>query len=676
MEAAPHPPENFSPRRVPPEDLSQDAYLKPYLPVLDELRQAISGKRDRFGRLPEFALGHLYFGLHRIRQDGRDLWVLREWAPNAARIFLIGDCNGWEVRSGFQFQALEDGIFELRLESGVLTHGQHFALQVFWEGGGGRRLPSYTWRAVQDERTKMFSAQVWDPENRYTFRYRAEPLEGGPAPFAPIIYEAHVGMAQEFDNIGSYLQFKEHILPYIADLGYNTLQLMAVQEHPYYGSFGYHVSNLFAPSSRFGTPEELKELIDEAHRLGLRVIIDIVHSHHVRNEEEGLGNFAGLRSQYFYPGPRGVHELWDSYLYDLGKDQVLHYLLSNLHYWLTEYQLDGFRFDGVTSMLYSHHGMNQSFLSYQDYFSESLDRNSVVYLALANELIHEVNPDAFTVAEDVSGFPGLAAARERGGLGFDFRMAMGISDYWFQLLDLPDEDWDLGRLWWELNNARAEEKTISYVECHDQALVGGKSFIFQMIDKDMYFHMDQKTRTLCVDRGIALHKMARLLTLSTARYGYLNFMGNEFGHPEWIDFPRGGNGWSYQHCRRLWSLAYRDDLLYQGLRGFEKAIQKLARDHSLFEYAIDWVYLHHSDQVLAYRRGDCFFIFNFHPTLAYTDYRIPCPRNRYQILENTDRGRWGGYELLSDGQVFEVPESAEIFVYLPPRLAVVLEPII
>ena len=213
-------------------------------------------------------------------------------------------------------------------------------------------------------------------------------------------------LAADSEKVGTYNEFRKNILPRIKKLGYNVIQLMAIQEHPYYGSFGYHVSSFFAASSRFGTPEELKQLIDEAHGMGIMVIMDLVHSHAVRNEVEGLGNYDGTRYQFFHEGKRGEHDAWDSYCFNYGKNEVLHFLLSNVKYWLDEYHFDGFRFDGVTSMLYYDHGLSRAFTSYDMYFDSGQDEEAITYFKLSNKLIHETNPNAISIAEEMSGYPG------------------------------------------------------------------------------------------------------------------------------------------------------------------------------------------------------------------------------------------------------------------------------
>jgi len=498
---------------------------------------------------------------------------------------------------------------------------------------------------------------------------------------SPIIYETHIGMAQEEPKVGSYNEFRIKILPKIAEAGYNTLQIMGIGEHPFYGSFGYQVSNFFAPSSRFGTPDELKKLIDEAHRLGLYVIMDLVHSHSVKNEEEGIANFDGTVYQYFHEGDRGLHSAWDTLCFNYQNPGVLHYLLSNCKYWLEEFKLDGYRFDGVTSMLYHHHGLSKNFTHYDEYFNNDTDQDALAYLALANKLIHQVNPAAITIAEDMSGMPGLAVPLEHGGCGFDYKLGMGLPDFWIKIIkEQRDEQWSMDSIWYELTNRRHDEKVISYCESHDQALVGDKTIIFRLMDKDIYYHMQTNDRNIIIDRGIALHKMIRLITLTTARGGYLNFMGNEFGHPEWIDFPRQGNNWSYHYARRQWHLVNDPDLCYQYLAKFDQAMIQLVKDNNLLlmgDPALTWT--HYNDHVLGFSRGKFLFIFNFDPTRSYTDYSIPTPAGTYNIILNTDDPLYGGLNRIDTKMNYITfkpghdKNQNRLSLYLPARTALVLQ---
>jgi 1,4-alpha-glucan branching enzyme len=630
------------------------------------------------GKMPlaDFASGHTYFGLHRT-PDG---WVLREWAPNATRIILTGTFSDWRESSAYAFERLDEGgTWQLRLPADALRHGDLFRLRVHWQGGNGDRIPAWSRRVVQDPNTLIFNAQVWNPPEPFVWKH---PDPRGGIPAVPLIYEAHVGMALEEPRVGTYDEFRRLILPRIVDAGYNTVQFMALMEHPYYGSFGYHVSSFFAASSRFGTPEELKGLVDAAHNAGLAVVMDLVHSHAVMNEVEGLSRFDGTTYQFFHEGPRGYHTAWDSRCFDYGKGQVLHFLLSNCRFWLDEYRIDGFRFDGVTSMMYHHRGLGESFSSYDAYFGPSVDEDAITYLTLANKVIHIVRPHAVTIAEDVSGMPGLAAPREEGGCGFDFRLAMGVPDCWFKLVnDVPDENWDLGWVWRELNNRRAEERVISYAESHDQALVGGKSLIFEMIDADMYDGMHAGSSRLGVDRGIALHKMIRLATLASAPHGYMNFMGNEFGHPEWVDFPREGNNWSYHHARRLWSLRDDESLLFKPLGDFDRAIVGMVRERGTLERALPRLLARNDgDKFLAFERAGVFVALNFHPGRSLAEYAVEVPPGEYRLILDTDEKRFGGQNRIAGGQRFSAAPFREgnvlrhcIRIYLPARTAMVLE---
>ena len=659
--------------------IQSDSYLKPYTEAITgRYEYAVRKEKELIGNktLSDFADGYLYFGLHKTPQG----WVFREWAPNATAIFIIGTFNNWEKREEYRLRPLENGVWEAVLPDEMMRHGDLYKLLIEWNGGAGERIPAWTRRAVQDDNTKIFNAQVWNPENPYqqkikNFKPDIEPL---------LIYECHIGMAAEQEKVGTYIEFREQVLPRIKKAGYNCIQIMAIQEHPYYGSFGYHVSSFFAASSRFGTPEELKELIDAAHEMGIAVIMDIVHSHAVKNEAEGLGLFDGTPYQYFHDGAKREHPAWDSLLFNYGKNEVLHFLLSNCKFWLDEYNFDGFRFDGVTSMLYNSHGLGENFSDYGEYYNLNQDGDAICYLTLANKLIHEVKPHAITVAEEMSGMPGLAIPFEDGGMDFDYRMAMGIPDFWIKTIkEQTDENWKPGHILWELTNRRAEEKTISYVESHDQALVGDKTIIFRLIDKDMYWHMSKLFESsYTVDRGIALHKMIRLITVSTINGGYLNFMGNEFGHPEWIDFPREGNDWSYKHARRQWHLVDDEDLKYKYLGDFDR--EMISAIHSVKHFQdtiIENLWDNSGDQVLAYRRKNLLFIFNFHPTNSYTDYGFLTEKGAYKMVLNTDSSAFGGFGNIDETQKYlTIPDELYkkegkewLRVYIPSRCAMVLK---
>lgn len=659
--------------------VAHDQYLEPYEDAIKGRHNHAVWKIDQLTQhgkqsLSDFANGYEYFGLHKVRGG----WVFREWAPNATDIYLVGDFNDWKESEDYRCKKVEGtGNWELKVPTKAMRHGNLFKMHVKWNGGEGERIPAWATRVVQDEQTKIFSAQVWAPRK---YRWKKEKFTPSRDPL--LIYECHIGMAQDAEKVGSYTEFKDNVLPRIVKEGYNAIQVMAIQEHPYYGSFGYHVSSFFAPSSRFGTPEELKALIDAAHQKGIAVIMDIVHSHAVKNEVEGLGNLAGDPNQYFYAGDRHEHPAWDSLCFDYGKDDVIHFLLSNCKYWLEEFHFDGFRFDGVTSMLYYSHGLGEAFVNYGDYFNGHEDDNAICYLTMANKLIHEVNPKAITIAEEVSGMPGLAAKFKDGGYGFDYRLAMNIPDYWIKTIkERRDEEWKPSSIFWEVKNRRADEKTISYCESHDQALVGDKTIIFRLIDADMYWHFKHGDETNLVNRGIALHKMIRLVTAAAMNGGYLNFMGNEFGHPEWIDFPREGNGWSYKYARRQWNLVDNQDLDYHFLSDFDEAMLEVIKSEKKFNLMpVQEIWHNDGDQILAFERGDLLFVFNFSPTKSYTDYGFLVKKGEYHVVLNTDAKAFGGNGLADDGvthftnfdPLYEKDGKEWLKLYVPARSAVVL----
>jgi len=659
--------------------VAHDPWLEPYSSTIEKrIKQAVEKESELTNNtfnLNDFASGYLYFGLHKNQRG----WVLREWAPHATKIFLVGSFNNWQENPAHGMTPIGKGNWEIILDQGEIKHGDYYKLVVYWPYGRGERIPAWARYVVQDPVTYIFNARVWDPEHQYEWKNQRRVKHDAP----PIIYEAHVGMSQEKEGMGSYREFMINVLPRVVEGGYNTLQLMAIQEHPYYGSFGYHVSSFFAASSRFGTPWELKELIDAAHGYGLAVIMDIVHSHAVKNEVEGLGRYDGSPYQFFHDGARREHVAWDSLCFNYGKNEVLHFLLSNCKFWLEEYQFDGYRFDGVTSMLYLDHGLSRSFSSYDMYYDGNQDEDAITYFNLANKLIHQVHPGAITIAEEMSGMPGVAASIENGGLGFDYRLSMGIPDYWIKLIkEKADETWDVSEIFHELVSRRWDEKTVGYAESHDQALVGDKTIIFRLMDKEMYYNMHKSHQHLVIDRGMALHKMIRLVTIATAGGSYINFMGNEFGHPEWIDFPREGNNWSYKYARRQWSLVDNKELRYHYLGDFDRDMINLVKKAFVLESP--YCNLKHdnqSDQVLAFERYNHYFVFNFNPTTSFTDYGIRVDPGRYQVVLNTDSAAYGGFNRVEENMVYYPQRPSRsisdqnffLKLYLPSRTALVLK---
>ncbi len=654
--------------------LEIDPYLVPHEKDINLRMDNLARKRKELlgesESLVDFANGYEYFGFHRTETG----WVYREWAPAAQEMYLTGDFNQWDEKA-CPMKRLENGVFEVELEGkDSLKPGQKVQVLVLHDWKLLHRIPTYATRVVQDPETLLWCAEIEDTLEEYPWSDSDFVPEK-----TPLIYECHIGMAQEKGEVGSYREFRENILPRIKELGYNTIQIMAIMEHPYYGSFGYQVSNFFAASSRYGHSRELKELIDTAHEMGIAVLLDVVHSHAVKNTNEGLNEFDGTVYQFFHSGEKGNHSAWGTKLFNYGKNEVLHFLLSNLKYWMEIFHFDGFRFDGVTSMLYHDHGLGSAFSSYDMYFSMNTDVEAVTYLQLANELIHELNPNALTVAEDMSGMPGMCLPVEDGGIGFDYRLSMGVPDLWIKTLkECSDENWDMYKIWYELIGRRPQEKNIGYCESHDQALVGDKTLMFRLCDAEMYTHMNKAGESQIIDRGIALHKMIRLLTASLAGEGYLNFMGNEFGHPEWIDFPREGNGWSYHYCRRQWSLVDNNDLRYGELNNFDKAMVQLLKEEALLTKHPESRWIHQDDKILIYNKGDVVFAFNFHPTKSFDGYFVPVgEKGNYQVILTSDDESFGGFERVDKEIRYEAENTPDGRVgfrcYLPARCAIVLK---
>ncbi|KAG8862277.1 alpha-1,4-glucan branching enzyme [Tulasnella sp. 330] len=684
--------------------IRQDGYLRPFFPFINQrYDQYAKWKADiqkNEGGYDNFTKGYEKLGFN-VAKDGAITY--REWAPNAKEASLIGDFNGWN-RSSHPMERDEFGVWSITVppkspgepaiphDSKIKASSELLRLpipacsisMVIPSGERIERIPAWIKRVTQDLKVSpVYDARLWNPpaEKQYKFK-NARPKK----PTSLRIYEAHVGISTSELRVGTYPEFTRDILPRIAALGYNTIQLMAVMEHAYYASFGYQVTSFFAASSRYGTPEELKELIDTAHGMGITVLLDIVHSHACKNVLDGLNGFDGTDHLYFHEGGKGRHELWDSRLFNYGHYEVLRFLLSNLRFWIEEYQFDGFRFDGVTSMMYLHHGIGTGFSGgYHEYFGDTVDLEGVVYLMLANDMVHTLFPNAITIAEDVSGMPLLCVSPEDGGVGFDYRLSMAIPDMWIKLLkEKQDDEWDMGNIAHTLTNRRYGEKSIAYAESHDQALVGDKTLAFWLMDKEMYTHMsDLSEMTPIIARGLALHKMIRLIVHSLGGEGYLNFEGNEFGHPEWLDFPREGNGNSFQYARRQWPIVDDKLLRYKYLNNFDAAMQKLEdKYHWLEGNDPGYVSLkNETDKVIVYERCGLLFIYNFHSTKSYTDYRVGVEvPGEYRVALSTDEKQYGGFDLIDVKGKYLTTDFTwngrknYLQVYIPARTALVLAP--
>ena len=652
-----------------------DNQLKPYEKdiAIHLERYNYYDKQIKNGKeLKDVINGHLYFGFHRTN-DG---WVFREWLPGADAVWLYGDFNNWS-KFEHPLTNIGNGIWEIKFQGkDALKHGQYVKLIVGRQGNTFERIPAYITKTDMDTSNYKLCGQIWESK----FEWTDGSWYGKRKISSPLIYEAHIGMAQEEYKVGTYLEFAENVLPWIKELGYNTVQLMAIQEHPYYASFGYQVTNFFAPSYRFGTPEDLKYLINKAHSMGIAVILDVVHSHACLNDGEGLHLQDATEGQYFLEGKRGYHSAWKTRCFNYGKIEVMYFLLSNIKYWQDEFHFDGFRFDGVTSMLFENHGLEVAFTDYSQYYSLNTNVDARIYLMLANELIHSNNKHAITIAEDMSGMPGMCLPINKAGFGFDYRLAMGVPDLWIKLIkEQAFENWDVGHLWYELTCGRPKEKTISYSESHDQAMVGDKTIIFRLADAEMYTGMTKEYHTPSMDTAIDMHKLIRFLTLALARNGYLNFMGNEFGHPEWIDFPREGNGWSHHYARRQWSLVKNPDYKYEWLANFDREIVKLAKGVKLYNSQPYQIWLDGQKNLIIFERNDLIFVFNLHPTWSQENVFISCHKTgngAYRVALSSDDESFGGQNRVDKNYIYYAKEEEHglgFYTYIPCRTAIVFK---
>ncbi|XP_075053173.1 1,4-alpha-glucan-branching enzyme [Mixophyes fleayi] len=664
--------------------LEQDPHLKPYK---KDFQRRYALFKDRLknlegfeGGLEKFSRSYHSFGIH-TQPDGGI--YCKEWAPGAEAVFLTGDFNNWNP-TAHPYRKLDYGKWEIHIppredKTPPIHHSSKIKVVVKSKSGELLyRISPWAKFVAPSERNVIYDWIHWEPAQPY-IRKHDRPMKAK----SIRIYEAHVGIASPEGKIASYKNFTHNVLPKIKDLGYNCIQMMAIMEHAYYASFGYQITSFFAASSRYGTPDDLKELIDVAHSMGIQVLLDVVHSHASKNSEDGLNQFDGTNSCFFHEGPRGSHDLWDSRLFDYSNWEVLRFLLSNLRWWIEEYGFDGFRFDGITSMLYHHHGIGCGFTGdYNEYFGLHVDEDSLVYLMLANHMVHSLYPDCITVAEDVSGMPALCCPTSHGGVGFDYRLAMAVPDKWIEILkEQKDEDWDIGNIVHTLTNRRFNEKYIAYAESHDQALVGDKTLAFWLMDAEMYSNMSvQSPLTPVIDRGIQLHKMIRLITHGLGGEGYLNFIGNEFGHPEWLDFPRKGNNESYHYARRQFHLVDDHTLRYRYLYAFDRDMNKLEEKCGWLSTPPAFISAkHEGDKVVAFERGNLLFIFNFHPYKSFTGYRVAVNLpGKYPLPLDTDAAEYGGHQRINHRTEFFTEDMPfnnrpySILVYIPCRVALIL----
>ncbi|VDM53022.1 unnamed protein product [Angiostrongylus costaricensis] len=635
-------------------------------------------KIEECGGIEHFTEGYKHFGL--IVQPDNSV-LCHEWAPGADQLALIGDFNGWN-RETHKYKREDFGKWRLVVPpnpdgSCAIPHSSIVKIAVTKDGKTMDKLSPWAAYVTRPKETVVYHQQFYNPPDKYQLRHPRPPR-----PASLRIYEAHVGISSWEGKVNTYRAFADDVIPRIVKQGYNTIQLMAVMEHVYYASFGYQVTSFFAPASRCGPPDDVKYLVDKAHSMGLTILLDVVHSHASKNVADGLNEWDGTDSCYFHSGPRGTHTLWDSRLFDYTQIETLRFLLSNLRWWIEEYGFDGFRFDGVTSMIYHSHGMNDDFGGgYPMYFGLNADTDSLIYLMLANDFLHKKYPQIITIAEEVSGMPALCRPVAEGGQGFDYRLAMALPDMWIKILKhMKDEDWSMNEVVHTLENRRYGEANVAYAESHDQALVGDKTIAFWLMDKEMYDFMSITTSfTPIIERGIALHKMIRLLTMALGGEAWLNFIGNEFGHPEWLDFPRFGNNESFHYARRQFNLADDGNLRYKFLNLWDEEMNRLEESTGFLHKGPGYVsWKHDGDKMICFERAGVLFVFNFHPFKSFPDYKVGVEvPGIYKLVLNSDEERFGGHNRLQLGsEHHSFPEGYagrrnHVLVYAPARTCLV-----
>ncbi|KAI8557559.1 hypothetical protein RHMOL_Rhmol04G0020000 [Rhododendron molle] len=492
----------------------------------------------------------------------------------------------------------------------AIPHGSKYRVYFNTSDGPLERVPAWAPYVVPDADGNQAFAVHWEPPPEYTYKWKHKHPE---VPKSLRIYECHVGISGLEPKIASFNDFTEKVLPYVKEAGYNVIQLIGLVEHKDYFTIGYRVTNLYAVSSRYGTPDDFKRLVDEAHGLGLLVFLDIVHSYSAADEMVGLSLFDGSNDCFFHTGKRGHHKFWGTRMFKYGDVDVLHFLLSNLNWWVVEYHIDGLQFHSLASMIYTHNGFASLSGDMEEYCNQYVDKDALMYLILANEILHALHPKIITIAEDATLYPGLCEPTSQGGLGFDYFVNLSASEMWSSLLgNVPDCDWNMSKIVSTLiGNKHSADKMLLYAENHNQSISGGCSFGEILLGEPREHASDRKASIL---RGSSLHKMIRLISFTIGGHAYLNFMGNEFGHP-----------------KDMMNVDEKERILSRGLPNIH--------------------HVNDTTMVISYLRGPLLFIFNFHPTTSYERYSVGVEEaGEYQVILNSDEKRYGGQALIEQDQ--------------------------
>ena len=598
---------------------------------------------------------------------GHDLIVIREYAPNAHFVSVIGDFNHWD-RGRDPLKRISNTEWEITLDRARVMPGSRYKLHIAGHNGGRDRIPStcpYARQSSDGDFAAIFEFNVLSPPTR--LQKQPEHLK---------VYELHIGLAASGPRIGTYLEVAHDVIHRVKYAGYTAVQLMAVHEHPYYGSFGYHVSNPYGICSRFGTRQDFKYLVDNCHEVGLLVIIDLVHAHAVKNLSEGLGEFDGQDGYLFKTGQNALHPAWDSLVYDYENQATVSYLLSNARYWIEEYGIDGFRVDGVTSILYNDHGIGHTGFTDNDYLGSNLNQSGLLYLVLLCKLAHELRPDFILIAEDVSGLPGLARPALLGGVGFDYRLQMGLPDFFESVAkDVMDDGISPSRIWHALVSRRFDERHIGYVESHDQAIVGGQSLIFRLLGPKMYTDMHAETQSHDVHLAVAVVNVAKSIVFFLGGEAWMSFIGNEFGHPDWVEFPTPDNDDCFEYAYRKWYLATDSALMYEKMAAFDRDLMHQRK------IAVTWdesymtaPLLDDNRKLSVFHRDRVVLVCNTTTDVSYEDVWVPVPeQGNYRVILSTEEHRYGGYGRVNENMQYAtiaVDGNAYIRLYVPSMSAI------
>jgi 1,4-alpha-glucan branching enzyme len=596
------------------------------------------------------------FGAH-LRTIGDATGVyFAVWAPNAQRVSVVGDFNGWDGRVNPMRKLIGSGAWELFLPA--IKQGAHYKFEI--RAQTGALLLKSDPFAFFNQHGKSTASLVYDLE-RYHWNDGGwmESRRTRNWPSSPIsIYEVHLGSwrrkAEEGNRHLSYLELAETLLPYVLEMGYTHIELLPVAEHPFEGSWGYQVTNYYAPTSRFGTPDEFRHFIDKCHQVGIGVILDWVPAHFPK-DAHALAEFDGTHL-YEHMDPRqGEQQDWGTLIFNFGRNEVRNFLIGNALFWLDKYHIDGLRVDAVASMLYLDYSRQPGQWIPNVYGGrENLD--AIYFLKRFNEVCYERFPGIMTIAEESTAWPGVSRPTYLGGLGFGFKWNMGWMHDFLQYMSLDPifRRFHHGNITFSLLYAFQENFVL--VLSHDEVVYGKRSLLSKM-------------------PGDEWQKFANLRMFLAWMYGHpgkkLLFMGSEFGQL---------NEWNHDTSLdwQLVSLPPHDGVrrLVQHLNYIYKSEPALWQLDDSYE-GFDWIDLHDADNsVVSFlrksREGDVVaFVVNATPMVRY-DYRLGVPESGfYREFINTDAETYGGSNVGNFGgiQTQDIPwmgREHSILIHLPP----------